>query len=174
MQMSEPSNNVVLIGMPGAGKSTVGVVLAKILNKHFVDTDLLIQKRHDETLQKMIDAYGSEGFIERENALLRELEADDSVVSTGGSAVYSDEGMTHLKEIGHVVYLRGSVDEIASRIEDFDERGIVIRQNTGRGLAGLLEERGPLYERYADATVDIDGKSVTETARSIVECLEAR
>lgn len=160
--------------MPGAGKSTVGVVLAKILNKHFVDTDLLIQKKHDETLQKMIDKYGSEGFIERENAVLRELDVEDSIVSTGGSAVYSDEGMTHLKEIGRVVYLRGSVDEIASRIEDFDERGIVFRQNTGRGLAGLLDERGPMYEKYADAVVDIDGKSVTETARCIVECLEAR
>ena len=171
--MGESFNNVVLIGMPGAGKSTVGVVLAKILNKHFVDTDLLIQKKYDETLQKMIDSYGSKGFIERENAVLRELYAEDSVVSTGGSAVYSDEGMRHLKEIGRVIYLRGSVDEIASRIEDFDERGIVIRNQTGRGLAGLLEERGPLYERYADEVVDIDDKSVAETARCIVECLEA-
>lgn len=159
--------------MPGAGKSTVGVVLAKILNKHFVDTDLVIQKRYGETLQTLIDTYGSEGFIERENEVLRAIEAEDSVISTGGSAVYSEEGMRHLEDIGFVVYLCGSVGEIARRIEDFDERGIVIRQNKGKGLADLLEDRGPLYEKYADAIVDINGKSVTETARSIIGCLEA-
>lgn len=172
--MDSSNDNIVLIGMPGAGKSTVGVVLAKILNKHFVDTDLLIQKRYNETLQSMIDTCGSEGFIDRENSVLNTLDASDSVISTGGSAVYSEEGMRHLQDIGCVVYLRGTVEEIASRIEDFDERGIVMRGNLQNGLAGLMEDRAPLYEKFADIIYDIDGKSVTETARGIVSCLEAR
>ena len=172
--MDSSNDNIVLIGMPGAGKSTVGVVLAKILNKHFVDTDLLIQKRYNETLQTMIDTYGSDGFIDRENSVLSTLDAADSVVSTGGSAVYSEKGMKHLQDIGTVVYLRGSVEEIANRIEDFDERGIVMRGNLQNGLAGLMEDRAPLYEKYANVVYDIDGKTVTETARGIVSCLEAR
>lgn len=171
--MNSLNDNIVLIGMPGAGKSTVGVVLAKILNKHFIDTDLLIQKHYNETLQAMIDAYGSEGFIDRENVVLSTLDATDSVISTGGSAIYSDDGMRHLQDIGLVVYLRGSVEEIAGRIEDFDERGIVFRGNLQNGLAGLMEDRAPLYEKYANIIYDIDGKSVTETARGIAGCLEA-
>lgn len=171
--MSDIADNVVLIGMPGAGKSTAGVVLAKILNKHFVDTDLLIQKKYDETLQDMIDNRGIEDFIVCENEVLCAVDCTDSVIATGGSAVYSEQGMTHLGEIGYVIYLHGSVDEIANRIEDFDERGIVFRGDCERSLKGLMEQRDPLYKKYADAVIDIDGKSVTEISRAIAECLES-
>lgn len=172
MEVETPLNNVVLVGMPGAGKSTVGVVLAKMMNKHFVDTDLLIQKKHDETLQSMIDAYGAEEFIRRENAVLGDLELSDSIVSTGGSAVYSEDGMRNLSSMGTVVYLRGGIDELSKRLGDFDERGVVFRNSTGSGLAGLLEERSPLYEQYADVIVDIEGMSVADTARFIMDRLE--
>lgn len=169
--MGDALLNVILIGMPGAGKSTVGVVLAKIMNKHFIDTDLLVQKRHGETLQRMIDEYGAEGFIERENHVLESLDACDSIISTGGSAVYSDTGMLHLKGIGHVVYLKGDLPEISRRLGNFDERGIVFRGDGTPDLAGLMEQRGPLYERYADSTIDIDGKDVTEIALDIANLL---
>ncbi len=171
--MNKTPANIVLIGMPGAGKSTVGVVLAKIMNKAFTDTDLVIQKKYDETLQNLIDTFGAEGFIKLENEVLRELEAHDSIIATGGSAVYSEEGMRHLRDIGRIVYLKGSVEEIESRIEDFDERGIVMRESSGGGLEGLMREREPLYELYSDIVVDIDGKTVTETARCIIANLES-
>lgn len=171
--MFNTPNNITLIGMPGAGKSTVGVVLAKILNKHFVDTDLVIQKSYGETLQNMIDEEGAEGFIERENHILSHLKADDTVIATGGSAVYSDEGMRHLSELGTMVYLRGTADEISARIEDFSERGIVFKGDCPLSLGELLKQRGPLYEKYADVVVDIDGEGVTGIARRIVDRLEA-
>lgn len=171
--MCDRQNNITLIGMPGAGKSTVGVVLAKILNKHFVDTDLVIQKSYGETLQNMIDKEGAEGFIARENNILSHLEADDTVIATGGSAVYSDEGMRHLSELGTMVYLRGTADEISDRIEDFSERGIVFRGGCPLSLDELLKQRGPLYEKYADVVIDIDGEGVTGIARKIVDRLEA-
>lgn len=171
--MSESPTNIVLIGMPGAGKSTVGVVLAKILNKHFTDTDLLIQKRHDETLQNLIDALGPSGFIDIENELLLDVDVEDSVIATGGSAVYSEEGMKHLGEIGTVVYLRGTIDEISRRIQDFDERGIVFSGEHVNDLNALFEQRRPLYEKHADVTIDIDGKSVTDVAREIDHALRS-
>ena len=98
-------NNVVLIGMPGSGKSTLGIVLAKIMTKDFIDADIVIQNQCDKTLQKIIDACGPEGFIEVENEILSKIDAENSVIATGGSAVYSDEAMKHLAEIGTVVYL---------------------------------------------------------------------
>ena len=117
--MEQERNNIVLIGMPSAGKSTLGIVLAKILNYQFVDADLVIQNQCDKTLQKLIDACGPEGFIQVENEILRDIEAENSIIATGGSAVYSDEAMKHLAEIGRVVYLQISYEELVSRLARF-------------------------------------------------------
>ena len=147
-------DNIVLIGMPGAGKSTLGIVLAKILNYDFIDADLVIQNSCDKTLQKLIDACGPEGFIQVENEILRELNASKSIIATGGSAVYSDEAMKHLAEIGTIVYLKITYDQLVSRLSDLQERGVVLKGGIGMSLRELYDERLPLYEQYAEVTVD--------------------
>lgn len=169
--MTNNLDNVVLIGMPGAGKSTLGVVLAKILGYEFIDADLLIQSKLDKTLQKIIDACGPDGFIEVENEVLCTLSAKRAVIATGGSAVYSDEAMEHLRSIGTVVYLRVSYEELESRLGGLHERGVVIKNGMGMSLHDLYEERRPLYEKYADVTIDIDGLSVRDAARRLVDQL---
>lgn len=169
--MTNNLDNVVLIGMPGAGKSTLGVVLAKILGYEFIDADLLIQSKLDKTLQKIIDACGPDGFIEVENEVLCTLSAKRAVIATGGSAVYSDEAMEHLRSIGTVVYLRVSYEELESRLGGLHERGVVMKNGMGMSLHDLYEERRPLYEKYADVTIDIDGLSVRDSARRLVDQL---
>lgn len=169
----ENPRNIVLIGMPGAGKSTIGVVLAKILNYDFVDVDLLIQQQCDKTLQRLIDTLGPLGFIDVENEVLQGLDFDRTIISTGGSAVYSEEAMEHLGNEGVIVYLKASLDEIRRRLIDFEERGIVMKSPEALGLEGLYNERTPLYEKYADITVDIDGMGITEAARLIAEKVSA-
>lgn len=163
----DKTSNIVLIGMPGAGKSTIGVVLAKILNYDFVDVDLLIQQQCDKTLQRLIDSLGPLGFIDVENEVLLGLDFDRTVISTGGSAVYSEEAMRHLSQDSTIVYLKVGLDEIRKRLVDFDERGIVMKREGAMGLAELYDERTPLYEDFADVTVDIDGMGITEAAREI-------
>ena len=165
-------DNIVLIGMPGAGKSTLGIVLAKIVNKNFVDADLLIQSQCDKTLQKIIDAMGPEGFIEIENQVLSDLEAHDCVIATGGSAVYSDAAMRHLKDIGTVVYLQISYESLVSRLNDLQERGVVLKRGIGMSLRELYEERKPLYEMYADITVNVDDLTITAAARKVASAIE--
>ena len=122
--MAEEKSNVVLIGMPGAGKSTLGIVLAKIMALKFVDADLVIQEQMDKTLQTIIDAMGPDGFIQVENEILSDLEAEETVIATGGSAIYSDEAMKHLSDIGVVVYLEISYDSLKGRLGDLQERGV--------------------------------------------------
>lgn len=169
--MTDKTENVVLIGMPGAGKSTLGVVLAKILGYEFIDADLLIQGKLDKTLQKIIDACGPDGFIEVENEVLCTLSATHAVIATGGSAVYSDEAMRHLSSIGTVVYLKVSYEELESRLGGLHERGVVMKNGMGMSLADLYEERSSLYDKYADLTIDIDGLSVRDAARRLVDQL---
>ena len=164
--MSE-KNNIVLIGMPGAGKSTLGIVLAKIVGYNFIDADLVIQNQCDKTLQKLLDACGPEGFIAVENQVLSDLEAERSVVATGGSAVYSDEAMRHLSEIGHVVY-----QELKNRLSDLQERGVVLKNGVGMSLRDLYDERKPLYEKYAEITVNVDDLSITAAARKVADALK--
>lgn len=164
-------DNVVLIGMPGAGKSTLGIVLAKIINYSFIDADLVIQQQCDKTLQKLIDACGPDGFIEVENEILREIQADRSVIATGGSAVYSDEAMKHLGSIGRVVYLKISYEQLVGRLSDLQERGVVLKGGIGMSLRELYDERRPLYERYADIVVDVDDLSITAAARKVASAL---
>ena len=165
-------DNIVLIGMLGAGKSTLGIVLAKIMNYDFVDADLVIQSQCDKTLQKLIDACGPEGFIQVENQILSDIRASKAIIATGGSAVYSDEAMRHLTEIGTVVYLKISYEQLVGRLSDFQERGVVLKGGIGMSLRELYDERLPLYERYAEVTVDVDDLSITAAARKVADALE--
>lgn len=167
--MTNTTENIILIGMPGAGKSTLGVVLAKILGYEFIDADLLIQSKLDKTLQKIIDACGPDGFIEVENEVLCTLSTSHAIIATGGSAVYSDEAMKHLSSIGTVVYLQVSYEELENRLGGLYERGVVMKNGIGMSLADLYEERVPLYEKYADLTIDINGLSVRDAARKLVD-----
>lgn len=167
------NDNVILIGMPGAGKSTLGIVLAKIMNYNFIDADLLIQQQCDRTLQKLIDACGPDGFIEVENQVLRDIEAEHTVIATGGSAVYSDEAMAHLSSIGRVVYLKISYEQLVHRLSDLQERGVVLKGGIGMSLRDLFDERKPLYEKYAQITIDVDDLSITAAARKVADALGA-
>jgi shikimate kinase len=170
-QASANTDNIVLIGMPGAGKSTAGVVLAKMIGYDFVDADLVIQQQCDKTLQKLIDTLGPLGFIEVENEVLKNMDFQRTVISTGGSAVYSDEAIAHLREIGTIVYLQTSLEELTERLADFSQRGVVMKREGGMGLADLYDERIPLYEKFADITVSVEGITVQEAARRIREAV---
>lgn len=163
-------DNVILIGMPGAGKSTVGVVLAKMLGYRFVDSDLVIQERTGKLLYQLIDEYGLESFRKLENEVNASLVQHQSVIATGGSAVYGTEAMRHLSEIGRVVYLKLPCEEIENRLGDLHTRGVAMRP--GQSLENLYKERSPLYEKYADITVECDEKSLREVAREIFETVQ--
>lgn len=164
-------SNIVLIGMPGAGKSTLGVVLAKILGMDFVDGDILIQNQVGNTLQKIIDAQGVDGFLQVENDVLAAVDVQNTVISTGGSAIYSDEAMKHLTEIGTVVYLDVSLEELRSRLGSLHERGVVMRKGVSMSLDEIFEERGPLYRKHAEVTLQTDGLTVREATRKLVDAL---
>ena len=158
-------NNIVLIGMPGAGKSTVGVVLAKVVGHKFVDSDLVIQERYGKLLHELITEHGMEGFLEIENRVNAELDMTKSIIATGGSVIYGKEAMEHLKEIGLVVYLKLSLESIADRLGDLQQRGVALKD--GWGLKELYEERIPLYEKYADIVIDCEEKSIREITEEI-------
>ena len=163
-------NNIILIGMPGSGKSTVGVVLAKIKGYGFIDSDLVIQEEENSLLPDIIAKEGVEGFIGIENRVNQSLNVTDKVIATGGSAVYGKEAMEHFREIGTVVYLKWSLEEIDSRLGDLEERGVVLKP--GQGLPQLYEERIPLYEQYAHVTIACEGMSITELAKEIERAVE--
>ena len=150
-------SNITLIGMPGAGKSTLGVVLAKKLGYSFVDTDLLLQEGTGKLLSEILTEEGVEGFIQQENALLAGLECQRHVIATGGSAVYSEDGMRHLKSLGTVLFIEVELEELLKRLSpDLLERGVVMRGNNTT-IGQLYDERMPLYRRYADITVNTTG-----------------
>ena len=136
--------NIVLIGMPGVGKSTAGVVLAKVLGYEFIDADLIIQQQEGKLLREIIAEVGTDGFIEVENRVNSQIEVEKSVIATGGSVVYGKEAMQHLREIGTVVYLKVSYDILEKRLHDIKGRGVVLKD--GQDLRGLYEERVPLYK----------------------------
>lgn len=161
-------SNVILIGMPGAGKSTVGVVLAKKLGYRFLDSDLVIQEKCGKLLHQLIEERGEAGFLMLENEINVRIRGDKMVVATGGSAVYGKEAMAHFREIGRIVYLRLPYEELKERLGDLHERGVVIKE--GSTLKDLYEERILLYEKYADLTIDCGGRDI----RSIVEEIAGR
>lgn len=163
-------NNIVLIGMPGAGKSTVGVVLAKRLGMSFVDSDLVIQEKYGKLLHELIEEHGVEGFWKIENDVNTALDNENSVIATGGSAVYGEEAMEHLRKIARVVYLALPYEEIEERLGDLNARGVTLQP--GQDLKGLYEERTPLYERYAHITIDCQGKMLREIVGEIVDTLK--
>ena len=160
-------SNIVLIGMPGVGKSTVGVILAKVLGYQFVDSDLVIQKEEGKLLKEIIAEVGTEGFIEVENRVNASLAVTKSIIATGGSVVYGKEAMEHLCEIGTIVYLSLPFEEIDKRLSDIKGRGVVLRD--GQTLRDLFEERKVLYEQYADIQIDETGLNVEETINAILE-----
>lgn len=158
-------DNIVLIGMPGVGKSTVGVILAKIVGYEFVDADLVIQKEEGKLLKDIIAEQGTEGFIQVENRVNSKLDVHHSVIATGGSVIYGKEAMAHLKEIGTVVYLKQSFRVLNRRLRNIRNRGVVLKE--GQTLRDLFEERTVLYEKYADVIVDEYGLSIEETVEAI-------
>lgn len=159
-------SNIVLIGMPGCGKSTVGVVLAKNLGYRFVDVDLVIQEREGRLLSEILDEEGIEGFMQAEERACLSIDTEKTVIATGGSAVYGEAGMRHLKEIGTVVYIRLGYEEIEHRLGDLHKRGVVMKN--GMTLRDLYNERAPLYDRYAEITCDGDGKILREIVMEMV------
>lgn len=162
-------NNIVLIGMPGVGKSTVGVILAKELGYQFVDADLLIQKREKRLLKEIIAQEGVDGFIQIENQVNASIDTDRTVIATGGSVIYGREAMEHLKEIATVVYLKLSYESLRKRLGNLRNRGVVLRE--GQTLKDLYQERVVLYEKYADITIDEENKDIEETLQSVLEKL---
>lgn len=159
-------DNIVLIGMPGAGKSTAGVILAKVLGYQFVDADLVIQEEEGKRLHEIIEEVGTDGFIEVENRVNASLAAEHSVIATGGSVVYGTEAMEHLKAIGTVIYLKLPYEVVRKRLSDIKGRGVVLKD--GQTLKDLYEERVLLYEKYADIIVDELGRNVEQTVEEIV------
>ncbi len=157
--------NIILIGMPGVGKSTVGVVLAKRRGYSFVDADLVIQSWEGKLLHEIIEERGVEGFWMLEEAVGESMDVRRTVIATGGSAVYGENAMAHYKQIGTVVYLSLPLEGIRERLGDLTERGVTLRD--GQDLDGLYVERQPLYERYADVTVDCEGLSIREIVEQI-------
>ncbi len=164
------NNNIVFIGMPGVGKSTVGVILAKVLGYQFVDADLVIQKEEGKLLHEIIAEVGTEGFIAVENRVNSNICVEKSVIATGGSVVYGKEAMEHLKEIGTVIYLRLPYEELQKRLHDIKGRGVVLKD--GQTLKDLYEERIVLYEKYADIVVDEFGLNVEQTIERIMDMRE--
>lgn len=159
------SKNIILIGMPGAGKSTIGVLLAKALGMDFIDTDIIIQQRTGRLLQDIIDNDGIDAFLQVEEDVLASIELKNSVIATGGSAVYSETAMTSLKQSGMAVYISLPYSEVEKRITNITTRGIVLR--SGSTLQDAYNERVPLYEKYADITVDCSGKDIETSMREL-------
>ena len=159
--------NIVLIGMPGCGKSTVGVVLAKTMGYRFLDSDLVIQETDGRLLSEIIKQEGLDGFNRIENDINSKIKAERTVIATGGRVIYGKEAMTHLKDIGTVVYIRLPFEEINHRLGNLAKRGVSIKE--GQTLRELFDERVPLYEKYADIIVDEEGRTISETALYIKE-----
>ena len=162
--------NIILIGMPGCGKSTIGVVLAKNLGYSFVDSDLVIQEQKGMLLHTIIEEQGLDEFNAIENQINASLQADRSVIATGGSVIYGKEAMEHLRAIGTVIYLQLPYEEIEQRLGDLHQRGVSIRE--GQTLRSLYEERVPLYEKYADLIIDCTNLQIRDIVKKIGETVK--
>lgn len=168
--MKDQKENIVLIGMPGSGKSTVGVILAKVLGYTFVDSDLLIQKEEKQLLKDIIAREGQGGFLRIENRVNKSIDTEKSVIATGGSVVYCQEAMEHLKKIGTVIYLKLDYQILNRRLSNLIGRGVVLKK--GQTLKDLYEERVPLYEKYADHIIDEKKTNAEGTLQKILEILQ--
>ena len=163
-------NNIILIGMPGCGKSTVGVLLAKTMLKEFCDTDLIIQKREGTELYKIIKERGTAEFARIENETVASVKADNCVIATGGSVIFGKEAMENLKQLGTVVYIKLPLEEIERRVKNIKTRGIVMEP--GQTLATVYSQRTPLYEKYADIIVPCKRAPLEKTVERIIKAIE--
>ncbi len=162
-------DNIILIGMPGSGKSTVGVLLAKALGFDFIDTDLTLQQREGALLQNIINERGNETFLDLEQAAICSVQCKNSVISPGGSCVCRELSMAHLKELGTIVYLCLPLEELEARLNNISTRGIAMEP--GQTLRDLYDYRAPLYESWADVTVDCGGQHLEETVSAVLRAL---
>ena len=162
-------DNVILIGMPGCGKSTVGVLLAKRLGYSFIDTDLLIQQSEGKRLFEILRDDGADYFAEVENRVNASVTAQRTVIATGGSVVFGKDAMEHFKSIGKIVYLKVPFEELEKRVKNFETRGVLMRD--GQSFSDIFYERTPLYEKYADFTVEFDGGDIADNAIKIENAL---
>ena len=167
--MRQPKSNIVLTGMPGVGKSTAGVILAKRLNMEFIDTDIYIQRQTGQNLQQLISALGLEAFCRLEDELVAGIDLKDHVIATGGSVIYGRAAMAGLKAHGLVVWLDLPYDELFNRLEDLDARGVVMEP--GQSLKQLYDLRRPFYRQYADVTLDTRGLTTDQVISRIMESL---
>ena len=165
-------DNIIMIGMPAVGKSTVGVVVAKRLGYKFIDVDILIQEEEGKLLREIIAEKGTDGFLEVEDRINASVTVDHAVISPGGSVVYCENAMKHYKEIGTVVYLKVSFETIMKRLKNARKRGVVLRD--GQTIQTLYDERVKLFEKYADITVCEDGLRLEETIEKVLKALENR
>ncbi len=159
--------NVILVGMPACGKSTIGVVLAKTMNKGFVDTDLLIQQKEGKTLQDIINEHGNEYFHNVEESVLLETDVDNYVIATGGSAIYFDRAMEHFKENGKIIYIKVTLETILERLNNIKTRGVTLGK--GQTIEDLYRQRVPLYEKHADIVVEAENLHIEEIVEKIIE-----
>lgn len=159
--------NIILIGMPGSGKSTIGVVLAKKLGYRFIDSDLIIQEKYNKTLERLIEENGDTGFIQIENEVNCSIDVKRTVIATGGSAVYGAEAMEHFRDIGTIIYLDVSYEELEERLGSLKERGVVSNGKTT--IEEIFEDRKNLYKKYADITVFLDKKLLREAVEEIYD-----
>lgn len=159
-------NNIILIGMPGVGKSTIGVVLAKHMGYGFLDSDLVIQEKEGKLLHEIIEQKGVDGFLKLENEINASIEVEKTVIATGGSAVYGERAMEHFASMGTLIYLSLPYDELEERLGDLNKRGVVLK--SGQTLGELMEERKVLYEKYGDVVIDCSGKQIREIVAEIV------
>jgi shikimate kinase len=164
-------DNLILVGMPASGKSTVGVILAKVIGYDFIDSDLLIQRREGMRLPEIIEQKGIEGFIAIENEVNASIDASRSVIATGGSAIYGEEAMQHLREIGAVIYLQVDYEVIRKRLRNIRRRGVVLRE--GQTLQELYDERCALYEKYADLIVREGNGEIEAVVARIIRTLRS-
>lgn len=168
--MKHTKPNITLIGMPGVGKSTIGVILAKIIGYEFVDSDIVIQKQEGRLLREIIADVGSDGFLEIENRVHAHMDPHNAVISPGGSICYCTQGIEHLRDISTVIYLKLDYESLEKRLGNLTARGVVLKY--GQTLLDLYNERTPLYEKYAHVIVDERDLSVEETLHAVMTALE--
>ncbi len=163
--------NIVFVGMPASGKSTVGVIVAKVMGMNFIDSDIVIQQRENAKLNELIEEHGIDDFLKREEQALLSINVDNTVIATGGSAIYSDAGMKHLSNNATIIYLKVSLDNLKDRLTDLKARGVVIRP--GESIEQMYATRSVLYEKYADIIVEEKGTSIEDTVCLVMEQLRS-